>query len=172
MAGNYRVIPAEQHHLAAIPGIEHAAASLFSTDDLPVHIRYRVTDADTLQHAQAQNRLWIAVTGNDLPVGFAYAIELDGHAHLEEMDVHPEHGRQGLGSLLLTTVCDWADRRGYAELSLVTFAHLAWNAPFYSKKGFSQIPDDELSASLAARIREEQSAGLDVRKRIAMRMSL
>jgi GNAT superfamily N-acetyltransferase len=172
LAGNYRVIQAEQDHLVAIPGIEHAAATMFSEEDLPRHIRYRVTSSETLQEALRQNRLWIAVTRHDLPVGFAYAAELDGHAHLDEMGVHPDHGRQGVGSKLLMAVCTWAKTHGYSGLSLVTFRHLAWNAPFYRKQGFLQIPNGELSAGLVKRIREEQLAGLDVKKRIAMRLVL
>lgn len=172
VAGNYRVIQAKQDHLVAIPGIEHAAAAMFSEADLPQHIRYRVTGTETLQEALRQKRLWIVATGHDLPVGFAYATELDGHAHLEEVNVHPDHGRQGVGSMLVAAARDWAETHGYSVLSLVTFGHLAWNAPFYRKQGFIQIPNDELSAALVARIREEQLAGLDVKKRIAMRLVL
>ena len=39
------------------------------------------------------------------PVGFALCGDVDGDAHLFEMDVVPEHGRRGVGSALLESVC-------------------------------------------------------------------
>lgn len=172
MAESYRVALAKQGQLAAIPAIELAAASMFSTRDLPLNIRYRVTDMDTLREALSHKRLWVALTSNGLPVGFAYAIELDGRAHLEEMDVHPDHGRRGVGKKLLGAVLDWAKESGHTELTLVTFSHLQWNAPYYASLGFAEIAADDRSENLEARITEEQLAGIDVQNRVAMRLGL
>jgi len=58
-----------------------------------------------------------------VPVGFALVEILDGAAHLEEIDVHPAHGRRGLGSALVRAVCEWARQ---SELSAVTRISRAW----------------------------------------------
>jgi GNAT superfamily N-acetyltransferase len=172
VAKTYRTVPAQDSQLAAIPGIEHAAATMFSEQDLPRQVRYRVTDMETLREAQRPSRLWLAVNEIDVPVGFAYASEIDGHAHLEEMGVHPDHGRRGIGKSLVATVREWAESRGHTDLTLVTFGHLAWNAPFYRALGFVQIPQDRLSDSMTALLDEEQAAGIDVQNRMVMQLSL
>jgi GNAT superfamily N-acetyltransferase len=52
-------------------------------------------------------------------VGFAHVKVLEPRAaHLEEIDVHPEHGRRGLGTQLVMAVCEWAATEGYRSVTL------------------------------------------------------
>ena len=81
---------ADRDHLPAIPTIELAAATMFSEAELPVEVRYRVTEDEFLQQAQRDARLWVALTGDRMPVGFALAEIVDGGAHLDEMHVLPD----------------------------------------------------------------------------------
>ncbi len=164
----YTIEPATERHLRAIPGIEHAAASIFSEKDLPSDLRYLVTDRETLGEAQRQNRLWAALDENRNLVGFALARVVGGVAHLEEMNVHPDYGRQGIGSCLLRAVIKWARDSGYSGITLITFGHLPWNAPFYEQHGFTQIDETENSTDLCELLREEAEAGLDPQNRVAM----
>ncbi len=168
MSHAYTIQPATERHVRAIPGIEHAAAMIFSERDLPAELRYLVTDRETLGDAQRQNRLWAALDDKGNVVGFALACVVGGVAHLEEMDVHPDFGRQGIGSQLLNAVIAWARDGGHPGISLITFRHLPWNAPFYERHGFKQIDDTEHSADLCELLREEADAGLDPRNRVAM----
>lgn len=172
MAGEYNIVPGRHEHLAAIPGIEHAAATMFSERDLPQDLRYRVTDPDTLLTAQRDGRLWVALSAGDTVVGFAYTVVISGEAYLEEMDVHPDNSRRGIGTGLLTAALDWSAGAGFEHITLITFRHLAWNAPFYEARGFEEIPQSELGDGLAVLMREEQAAGIDVQNRIAMRRVL
>ena len=73
MSHAYTIEPATERHLRAIPGIEHAAATIFSEKDLPSNLRYRVTDRETLGEAQRQNRLWVALNDMGIVVGFELA---------------------------------------------------------------------------------------------------
>ena len=167
----YRIALASPAHVAAIPDIEQAAASLFAAEDLPPPLRYRVTDCEYLGEAQRERRLWVALAGAR-PVGFALADVADGEAYLSEIDVHPEHARQGLGTRLVRAVVEWAVVRGFACLVLVTFRHLPWNAPFYSRLGFVALPDRDIGPELRGFIAEEGAAGIDTTKRVAMRLAL
>ena len=72
----------------------------------------------------------------------------------------------------MQTVCDWARERGFASVTLTTFRHLAWNAPFYARSGFAVLGDQELTPALRQRLQAEADMGLDPTKRIAMRFEL
>ncbi len=167
-----RIELARHEHLALIPAIEVAAASLFSETDLPEHIRCSVTDPGTLRYARNNSRLWVALGDADQPVGFAMADVVDGHAHLDEMDVLPDYGRRGIGTRLVKTVKEWACLSGFYALTLVTFRHLPWNAPFYEKLGFVRLNWAELGDGLAGLIEEEAEVGIDIRNRIGMKLRL
>jgi ribosomal protein S18 acetylase RimI-like enzyme len=54
--------------------------------------------------------------------GFAHVMELEGIAHLEQLAVRPALHRQGIGTALVRAAMDEAARRGYAEISLCTYA--------------------------------------------------
>lgn len=172
MDGHYVIVPACLRHVAEIPRLEQAAAALFSTEDVPAKFRYLVTASEALHEAQRDGRLWIAEHPGGRTVGFALAEIVDGEAYLTEVDVHPEHARRGVGTRLVEAVADWASEEGFAYLLLVTFRHLPWNAPFYRKLGFDAIADDEIGPELSEIFSEEAAAGIDVRKRIAMRLEL
>jgi GNAT superfamily N-acetyltransferase len=172
MPDTYTIALAEASHLAAIPVIEQAAAATFAMTDLPLHLRYRVTDAEALREAQAAKRLWVALGEAGDPVGFALAENADGQAYLSEIDVHPHHARRGLGTRLVSAVVDWATSKGYDSVLLVTFRHLPWNAPFYERLGFVQMNHDDLGPELREFIDEEAAAGITRANRVGMRLQL
>ena len=168
----YRVVPAARVHVEAVAPIEQAAAARFPHEDLPGELRYMVTDYATLREAQRAGRLWIAVDERDRPVGFALAEELADELYLCEMDVHPDHGRRGIGTQLVETVIAWARLHEFPALSLITFRHLPWNAPFYANLGFKPLSTAELGPELAGFLAEETEVGIDPSKRIGMRLQL
>ncbi len=168
MSQAYTIELATERHVRAVPGIEQAAATMFSESDLPVELRYRVTDQKTLDAAQRRNRLWVALDDTRNPVGFALARIVGKYAHLEEMDVQPDHCGQGIGSRLLSAVTKWASDGGYPGITLITFRHLLWNAPFYERHGFVQLDDSNTSSNLRELIDEEADAGIEPRNRVAM----
>lgn len=169
MNQHYTIEPAARHHVEAIPGIEHAAAAMFSEQDLPAELRYLVTDIGLVVEAQRDGRLWSALDDKGNIVGFALVRMVGGFAHLEEMDVHPDHTRQGIGTHLLGAVIAWAKHGGHSGVSLITFRHLPWNAPFYERHGFVQLDDGHDCGYLHDLICEEAEAGIDPSKRVAMR---
>ena len=168
MNQDYTIKLAAEHHIRAIPAIEQAAAAIFSESDLPPEVRFLVTDEETLLEAQREKRLWAALQDDTKLVGFALARVIGDYAHLEEMDVHPEHGRRGIGSQLLDAVIGWAEAGSLPGLTLITFRHLPWNAPFYERNGFVRLDAENTNSLLQDLIREEAEAGLEPRNRVAM----
>jgi len=163
---------AGSEHLSAIPAIELAAAAMFSEADLPVEIRYLVTEDDLLHRAQRDARLWVALTDDRTPVGFAMADIVDGSAHLDEMDVIPDFARRGIGTRLINALISWARSADYSLLTLITFRHLPWNAPFYEQLGFVSMGSTEVGEELSSLLEEEGNAGIDISKRICMKLDL
>lgn len=100
-------------------------------------------------------------------VGFAHVVEIDGRFHLQQLAVHPDHTRQGLGLELGYAAVDLAASRGGDSISLTTYAEVPWNAPFYRRLGFAEI--DPPPAYLAGVLADERAAGLaQGGRRIAM----
>jgi len=166
----YTITKARPKDLSRLSAIELAAARLLA-GHAPESVLTRTTAAAVLTAAQADGHLWVALV-EDVPVGFAHVEILEpAVAHLQEIDVHPAHGRRRLGTRLVMAVCEWAATAGYRAVTLTTFRDVAFNAPFYAQMGFDVIPPDELSPALRAVIDAETRGGLDPARRVAMRRS-
>jgi len=164
----YEIALARPGDLPRIAPIELAAARLL-TGHAPEGVLEEVTPAEVLQAAQREGRLCVALS-DDAPVGFALVELLEPDAaHLEEIDVHPEHGRRGLGTLLVRWVCRWADSRGRTAVTLTTFRDVPWNMPFYARLGFEEVAAGELTPALHEVLEDEARRGLDTSRRVAMR---
>ena len=93
-------------------------------------------------------------------VGFATCSEVDGYLHLDEMSVHPDHGRQGIGSALATRVIRESVDRSLDGVTLTTFEDIEWNAPFYSRLGFRQLAPGTLPKHVRHHLDEEMASGM------------
>jgi len=167
----YKIVDARPQDLGVLPAIEIAAATLLY-GHAPSSVLDATTSEQEFKDAQAEGRLWIALA-DDVPVGFAQ-VELLGlqHAHLKEIDVHPDHGRRGLGKRLVTAVCEWAVRSGHQDITLTTFRDVPFNMPFYARLGFEEVATNELSAELIPIVADETRRGLDLHRRVVMRRRL
>ncbi|WP_462379757.1 GNAT family N-acetyltransferase [Pseudomonas sp. Marseille-QA0892] len=167
---HYTLMLANSDHIKALPGIERAAAALFPTDLLPAASRLDTLPLDVRQQAAAEGRLWIAETSEGWPVGFSIVVQEGSAAYLQELDVHPDHQRRGLGRRLAEVVVDWARQQGLEAVTLTTFSDVPWNAPFYETLGFRRLAEDVLSEALREHLRLERASGLV--GRVAMRLDL
>jgi GNAT superfamily N-acetyltransferase len=166
----YTITYARPKDLSLLPAIELAAARLLA-GHAPESVLTETTADAVLKTAQAHRRLWVALA-EDVPVGFAHVEILEPMvAHLEEIDVRPEHGRRGLGRRLVRAVCTWAESNGYQAVTLTTFRDVAFNMPFYARLGFEVIPSEELSTALRVVVQDETRRGLDPGRRVTMRRS-
>ncbi|MEQ9519970.1 MAG: GNAT family N-acetyltransferase [Parvibaculum sp.] len=104
--------------------------------------------------------------------GFALAAKYDGTAHLYEVSVSRDHQGHGVGRKLIEGVCDWAKGEGFKSITLSTFSDLPWNAPFYTKLGFSIIGSGDYSPAMMMLRGREEHNGLDMSRRCLMRKEL
>ncbi len=164
----YKITAARRSDLPLLPAIELAAAKLLA-GHAPESVLAETTSHENLKDAQSHGHLWVALA-DDVPVGFAHVEVLEPTvAHLEEIDVHPEHGRRGLGRRLVMAICAWAATAGYRWVTLTTFRDVPWNMPFYARLGFDVIPSQELSPALLLVVEDETLRGIDPSRRVAMR---
>lgn len=151
--------------------IERAAGGIFATVGLEAVARDEPPSVAELRGYVDGGRIWVIAVGSR-PAGFALVDVLDGHVHLEQLSVDPEYGRRGLGAALLEHVCAWAAQAGYTAVTLTTFEHLRWNAPFYAAHGFTALATTSLGPELRSRRDEEAEHGLDPALRVCMRRRL
>jgi len=120
--------------------LEAASDTLFA----PIGIAPLPAPGTALELAHAL----VVLVADDPPKGFARIDRLGEGAHLEQLSVHPDHVRRGIGRSLLRAACDWACRQGYRDITLTTFRDVAWNGPFYASEGFTEagIADEWYSA--------------------------
>jgi GNAT superfamily N-acetyltransferase len=164
----YRIALARPRDLPLLPAIELAAARLL-VDHAPSSVLAETTSQFELRKARRAGQLWVALA-DDEPVGFAHVVVHEsGVAHLEEVDVHPRHGRRGLGRRLVQTVCAWATSHGFEGVTLTTFREPRWNMPFYARLGFEPVAPGAVSVALHAVIDDEMRRGLDPARRVVMR---
>lgn len=167
--GEYRIVPGSYSHISQIPAVETAAAVRFPQNVLPAHAIHDTVSLTTLTKATKENGLWVSLL-KDQVTGFALLKRLDGLHLLEELDVLPEHGCRGLGRTLVQCVATQAKAEGGEFLYLTTFASIPWNAPFYTRLGFTPMPQQQMPPALADILSSEQKYGL--RDRIVMQLPL
>lgn len=164
-AAAVRVRPGLLTDLPALELVERETAMLFPPSDLPPHLA-RPLPAEQLAAAMSSSLLWVAEDASSELVGFVLCERPTCCLHVREMDVRPGFGRKGIGARLLLHVCDAAKNLGLRFITLTTFSHFPWNAPFYAKQGFTVVEDLARFPHLTMALRNERDLGLS--NRIAM----
>lgn len=103
------------------------------------------------------------------PVAYLIADRVDGNLHVEQVTVHPDSARRGVGRALLDHTAGRARDEGAAALTLTTFTEVPWNAPYYERCGFRVLAERELTPGLREIRRAEATHGLDRWPRCCMR---
>lgn len=162
-AGGPEIRPARRDDLALLDEVAERADALFRMAG------YELPEIP-LGEAELANAKAVFVAGRP-PIGFVEVIELDGLAHIDQLAVIPRWMRQGIGNRLVERACEWAGTAGYPAVTLITYADVPWNGPYYAARGFEEVA--ELTPGLAARRRREAELGLDgPGRRIVMRRSV
>ncbi|MEB2519211.1 GNAT family N-acetyltransferase [Pseudomonas sp. YuFO20] len=152
-----------------LPRIERSAAQAFrSIDGLGW-----LADAATLsveRHRQliALSTCWVAVDAQGQPQGFLSAERHGSDLHIEELSVCQSMQGQGWGRKLVETAMDHARSNHLRCVTLTTFTHVPWNAPFYQRLGFLDNAGATLDERLADILAQEYAHGFEPGMRCAM----
>lgn len=127
---------AEPADLPRLQAIETAAGEIFRTvgmdaiaDDAPPTIA-------ELERFRRAGHAWVAAEDTGTVVAYLVAEAVDGAFHIEQVTVHPDAARRGVGQTLIACAADCARDQGLTGLTLTTFADVPWNAPYYERLGF------------------------------------
>jgi ribosomal protein S18 acetylase RimI-like enzyme len=168
----YIIRSARLEELCLLAQIEQSAARLFLDTPYSFLVDADPLPIDFVQQQFQAGQVWVAVNRHEAVVGYAITREVDGTLYLQQIDVTPEHGRRGIGSALVNTVCAWAKKHGYRIVSLSTFQDIVWNAPFYSKLGFRILDESDLTPGFQQIRLQEIEAGLPISERVIMRCEI
>lgn len=173
-AQEHAIRAATRADLPLLPSVERSAAALFAQagPELAWLAQGETLPLSTLQALQRQGGLWVAADGSNTPVGFLAADVLDGQLFIVELSVALPQQRQGLGARLLDAAAAHAQTLGCACLTLSTYRHVPWNAPYYARHGFSAIDAVALGAGHARKLAREAQDGHDPALRCLMRKRL
>ncbi|MBB5833997.1 GNAT family N-acetyltransferase [Kribbella italica] len=155
--------------LPILQDIETASGELFRRIGMTAVADHAPPALHVLRGYQRAGRAWVAVDAGNRPVGFLLVKVIGGAAHIEQVTVHPDHQRQGLGRALIGAADRWAVEKLLPALTLSTFREVAWNAPYYAGLGFHELAEDDLTPELLELRAEEATIGLEPADRVFMR---
>src|SRR5215210_4460896 len=89
--------PARADELPALRAIEVAAGQLFAAIEMTRIAEEEPFTLGELRRHHREGRVWVAVDAADRPVAYLIADVVDGNAHVEQVSVHPDHARRGVG---------------------------------------------------------------------------
>lgn len=162
---------AEPADVPLLPPLEHAAGEIFRDVGMPEVAEYGGQSTADLEAYRRAGYAWVAEVDGVL-AGYLVADVVDGNLHIEQVSVHPDLGRRGIGRLLLGHAAERAGSLGLPALTLTTFADVPWNAPYYARCGFRALAPAEETPGLRAIRAREIAIGLDRWPRLCMRRDL
>lgn len=161
--------PARIDDLPRLRDIEVAAGEAFRrigmaaiADDSPPLL-------DVLAAYQRDGRSWVATNSADEPIAYILVEIADRHAHISQVTVHPDHARQGIGGALIEEAARWAVERELEGMMLTTFRDVPWNAPYYTRLGFVQVPERQWPEDVRQIMQVEKAGVLAAWPRVVMK---
>jgi GNAT superfamily N-acetyltransferase len=158
--------------LSVLQDIERAAERCFRAVGMPEISADDPLSLEVLDGYRRAGRAWVAVDVADRPMAYLLADRVDGNQHVEQVSVHPDHARRGVGRSLIDHIAGRAVVDGVPALTLTTFTEVPWNAPYYARCGFRCLDDSELTPGLRTIRHREAEHGLDRWPRVCMRREL
>lgn len=168
LASSFELRPAWPSELSALLCLDDAAGILYQ------NVGMAFSFASDHPFVVDEGRRWSAaiergesrvILSGGVHAAFAIFGEVDGAPYLDQLSVHPDFMRRGLGQLLLAECVRFAEGR---DVWLTTYAHLPWNAAYYGKFGFRLVPEESCGPGLRQLLRAQRAALPEPEQRVAM----
>jgi len=152
--------PAATADIGRIQEIETTAGELFRALGMDAVADDPPPTVEQLSAYVAAGTAWVAADPAGEAIGYILIDAQANGAHIEQVTVHPQHARRGVGAALIGQVDQWAAEKGLEHLSLTTFRDVPWNGPYYERLGFRHLPGSQWSAELRGIVEGEANRGL------------
>ncbi|THV50330.1 hypothetical protein BGAL_0155g00170 [Botrytis galanthina] len=166
---HHTIREARHEDIPLLADVERSAAQLFTCFNVPVDDS--VLDSSLLMSMSKNHHLWVAVDGEDKPVGFLGGFRVDDNFHVAEVSVKKDNQRQGIGNSLMYRMMKDTKEEGFQAITLTTNKILPFNRPWYQSLGYIELEAKDIGNELTLLI-EEESNHLDNNIRCAMRMNI
>ena len=170
--GRVTISAARADDLASLVEIERAAGETFRSLGMDLVADDDPGSPEELMAYAEGGRAFVALGVDDRPLGYLLLDVVDDAAHIEQVSVHPDHARQGIGRALIERAAAWATARDLRALTLTTYLDVPWNGPYYERLGFRYLAHQEETPGLRDIRQHERAVGLDAWPRACMRRSL
>lgn len=138
-----------------------------------------VISEEHARRAIARGQITVAeVSGEGEVAGWVYLGVLAGapgeppEPCIGQISVRVSYGRQGIGTALLRAAIEAARESGARSVVLNTYRDHPWNAPWYARHGFVEVPEASWSRAMREVTAAQVAAGLDWSRRLHMRKVL
>jgi GNAT superfamily N-acetyltransferase len=128
------------HEIKLLPQIENEADLRYRRVGFGRVVDMPPASLASLEVGRRECRLWVAISPLNRPVGFALMKFPGATAWLDQLSVLQRWQGQGYGSALIERVAAAARDLGHRVLHLSTYRNVPWNAPYYARRGFEELP--------------------------------
>jgi len=154
-------------HAARLREIERAAGARFRAIGMTDIADGDVTPASILEARAESGQLYVALDAAGVVAGFLIWSAKDGLAYIEEVSVHPAHAGHRLAARMIDRLAEDVKGR-HRALTLATFRDVDWNAPYYARLGFAELPQEGVGPQHQVSWQEQAKHGLDMTRRLFM----
>lgn len=147
--------------------LELAAAEAFREIGMDAVADDEPLSESVLIQAAEERRFWVAVEYGVLK---AYLVGdfLPQSLHVDQVTVHPDASRRGLGALMIESVSADPRSNERGRITLTSFANVPWNAPYYERIGFVEIAREDWPEGVAEKVDAEQGTSIAAWPRVVM----
>lgn len=128
------------HEIKLLPQIENEADLRYRRMGLGQVVEMPPASLASLEAGRREGRLWVAASALNRPIGFALMKFPGGTAWLDQLSVLNRWQGRGYGSALIDRTAAAARDFGHRALHLSTYRDVPWNAPYYARRGFEEMP--------------------------------
>jgi len=153
--------------IPAFAAVERSAAERFKGTDRAWVMADAPTVDEVHRTAIAEGHHWLAEVDGEI-AGLLLAERLGETLHLAELSVAMPFQGRGIGTALIAAAERDARNAAFSALTLTTYRDIAWNAPFYRRRGFAELGREAIPRHLTERLEREARAGHDPALRCAM----
>jgi SM-20-related protein len=162
-SGAVRLREGRAEDVAAVQAVERAARTRYlAISDLAFVAAAPPLSAERI----GGGNLTVAEYGECL-VGFVLTTVVDQQLYVANVSVAPDAAGSGIGAALIQNALDKATYLGLSALTLTTFLLPPWNAHWFTRLGFTPMPDIEIGTGLR-QIMHTQAKSVDPKSRTTM----